>query len=125
MQTQHLLSPEEQIRATMPATYDELAKKYVKTKKLVHGLIRKVQLLSRGEQLKQALEENDGDVPAVLLEQQVTLDKLNLAHAEIREMLYAKLEELGVTTYRRHIPTLIYMLIEAYEDKLRSTDGAE
>ncbi len=111
------MSPEEQIRETMPAAYEELADEYVRARKLLHRVRIENSKLQRRQKVQQSLDANNGDSIAVLLEQQKEIDTYSLIYEELVKLLKNKLYELGNYHKTNDLKSLVVHLIQTYENK--------
>lgn len=117
MTGKNIMSPEEQIRATMPATYEELANEYVRARKLLHRIKVENSKLQRQQKVQQSLDTNNGDGTTVLLEQQKEIDTYSLMYEELVKLVKNKLYELDNYHKTNDLRSLVVHLIQAYESK--------
>jgi hypothetical protein len=110
------MSPEEQIRATVPATYEELANEYVRVRKLLHRFRVENSKLQRKQKVQQSLNDNNGDGTTVLLEQQKEIDTYSLMYEELVKLVKGKLYELGNYHKTNDLRSLVVHLIQTYEN---------
>lgn len=111
------MSPEEQIRATMPATYEELANEYVRVRKLLHRFRVENSKLQRKQKVQQSLNDNNGDGTTVLLEQQKEIDTYSLMYEDLVKLIKGKLYELSNYHKTNDLRSLVVHLIQTYENK--------
>jgi hypothetical protein len=111
------MSPEEQIRATMPATYEELANEYVRVRKLLHRFRVENSKLQRKQKVQQSLNDNNGDGTTVLLEQQKEIDTYSLMYEDLVKLIKDKLYELNNYHKTNDLRSLVIHLIQTYENK--------
>ena len=111
------MSPEEQIRATVPATYEELANEYVRVRKLLHRFRVENSKLQRKQKVQQSLNDNNGDGTTVLLEQQKEIDTYSLMYEDLVKLIKDKLYELSNYHKTNDLRSLVIHLIQTYENK--------
>lgn len=119
------MTPEEQIKAEMPATYEELAEEYVRLRKRVYGLeikFSKMQKKFRKEREINDSEDNGATLVRELYEENAYLDGQaefwKKRYKGAVDVLKEKLTELGKQHHQGNLLLLVRNLISAYEEKL-------
>ena len=119
------MSPEEQFKVEMPATYEELAEEYIRLRKRFCGLEKKSSKAIKKLALERGINNSD-DNGATLVRELYEENTYLAGQAELwkkryqgaADVLKEKLAELGKQHHQNNLLLLAKNLISAYEEKL-------